>query len=154
MRAAAPRGVADPTVVVLTPGIYNSAYYEHTLLARTMGVELVEGRDLVCSGGRVRMRTTEGERQVDVIYRRVDDDFLDPVHFRHDSQLGCPGLLNAARAGNVTIANAIGNGAADDKLIYSYVPDLIRFYLGEDRSCRTCARTAWRSRPIWPRRWT
>ncbi|MFN8076106.1 MAG: circularly permuted type 2 ATP-grasp protein [Kineosporiaceae bacterium] len=118
LRAAAPRGVADPTVVVLTPGIYNSAYFEHTLLARTMGVELVEGRDLVCSGGRVRMRTTDGERQVDVIYRRVDDDFIDPVHFRHDSLLGCPGLLNAARAGNVTIANAIGSGAADDKLIY------------------------------------
>ncbi len=132
LRAAAPEGVGDPTVVVLTPGIYNSAYYEHTLLARTMGVELVEGRDLVCSGGRVRMRTTEGERQVDVIYRRVDDDFIDPVQFRHDSHLGCPGLVNVARAGHVTIANAIGNGVADDKLVYSYVPDLVRFYLGEE----------------------
>jgi uncharacterized circularly permuted ATP-grasp superfamily protein len=132
LRAAAPRGVSDPTVVVLTPGIYNSAYFEHTLLARTMGVELVEGRDLVCSGGRVKMRTTGGEQRVDVIYRRVDDDFLDPVQFRVDSQLGCPGLVNAARAGNVTIANAIGNGAADDKLIYSYIPDLMRFYLGEE----------------------
>jgi len=132
LRAAAPRGISDPTVVVLTPGIYNSAYFEHTLLARTMGVELVEGRDLVCSGGRVRMRTTGGEQRVDVIYRRVDDDFLDPVQFRADSQLGCPGLVNAARAGNVTIANAIGNGAADDKLIYSYIPDLMRFYLGEE----------------------
>ena len=132
LRAAAPRGVSDPTVVVLTPGIYNSAYFEHTLLARTMGVELVEGRDLVCSGGHVKMRTTSGEQRVDVIYRRVDDDYLDPVQFRADSQLGCPGLVNAARAGHVTIANAIGNGAADDKLIYSYIPDLMRFYLGEE----------------------
>jgi len=132
LRAAAPDGASDPTVVVLTPGIYNSAYFEHTLLARTMGVELVEGRDLICSGGRVMMRTTAGERQVDVIYRRVDDDFLDPVQFRADSQLGCPGLVNAARAGNVTIANALGNGVADDKLIYTYIPELCRFYLGED----------------------
>jgi len=132
LRAAAPRSAGDPTVVVLTPGIYNSAYFEHTLLARTMGVELVEGRDLVCSDGRVRMRTTDGERQVDVIYRRVDDEFLDPVQFHADSLLGCPGLVNAMRAGNVTIANAIGNGVADDKLVYSYVPELIRFYLGEE----------------------
>jgi uncharacterized circularly permuted ATP-grasp superfamily protein len=132
LRAAAPSGVGDPTVVVLTPGIYNSAYFEHTLLARTMGVELVEGRDLVCSGGRVRMRTTEGERQIDVIYRRVDDEFLDPLQFRADSVLGCPGLVTAVRAGNVTIANAIGNGVADDKLLYTYVPDLVRFYLGEE----------------------
>jgi uncharacterized circularly permuted ATP-grasp superfamily protein len=132
LRAAAPAGVADPTVVVLTPGIYNSAYFEHALLARTMGVELVEGRDLVCSNGRVRMRTTQGERQVDVIYRRVDDEFLDPVVFRSDSMLGCPGLVNAARAGHVTIANALGNGVADDKLLYSFVPDLVRFYLGEE----------------------
>jgi uncharacterized circularly permuted ATP-grasp superfamily protein len=132
LRAAAPGGVSDPTVVVLTPGIYNSAYFEHTLLARTMGVELVEGRDLICSGGRVKMRTTSGERQVDVIYRRVDDEFLDPVQFRADSQLGCPGLVNAVRSGHVTISNAIGNGVADDKLIYSYVPDLMRFYLGEE----------------------
>jgi uncharacterized circularly permuted ATP-grasp superfamily protein len=132
LRAAAPNGVSDPTVVVLTPGIYNSAYFEHTWVARTMGVELVEGRDLVCSGGRVKMRTTDGERQVDVIYRRVDDDFLDPVQFRADSLLGCPGLVNAVRAGNVAIANAIGNGVADDKLIYTYVPDLCRFYLGEE----------------------
>jgi uncharacterized circularly permuted ATP-grasp superfamily protein len=132
LRAAAPSGIIDPTVVVLTPGIYNSAYFEHALLARTMGVELVEGRDLVCSGGRVRMRTTGGERRVDVIYRRVDDEFIDPVQFRADSLLGCPGLVNAARAGNVTIANAIGNGVADDKLVYTYVPDLVRFYLGEE----------------------
>ncbi len=132
LRAAAPEGVDDPTVVVLTPGAHNSAYFEHALLARTMGVELVEGRDLVCGGNRVRMRTTGGERNVDVIYRRVDDEFLDPVHFRADSVLGCPGLLNAARAGKVAIANAVGNGVADDKLVYTYVPELIRYYLGEE----------------------
>ncbi len=132
LRAAAPDGANDPTVVVLTPGAFNSAYYEHTLLARTMGVELVEGRDLICSGGVVRMRTTQGLRQVDVIYRRVDDEFLDPVHFRPDSVLGCPGLVSAMHSGRVTVANAIGNGVADDKLLYSYVPDLIRYYLGED----------------------
>ena len=122
LRAAAPQGVSDPTVVVLTPGTRNSAYFEHALLARSMGVELVEGRDLVCSGNRVKMRTTVGEPGVDVIYRRVDDEFLDPVQFRADSVLGCPGLINAARAGNVTIANAVGNGVADDKLVYTYVP--------------------------------
>jgi uncharacterized circularly permuted ATP-grasp superfamily protein len=132
LRAAAPAGVADPNVVVLTPGVYNGAYFEHALLARTMGVELVEGRDLVCIRGRVMMRTTAGLAQVHVIYRRVDDEFLDPVHFRGDSRLGCPGLVNAARAGNVTIANAIGNGVADDKLVYTYLPDLIRYYLGEE----------------------
>ena len=132
LRAAAPAGVADPNVVVLTPGVYNGAYFEHALLARTMGVELVEGRDLECSRGRVLMRTTHGLEQVHVIYRRVDDEFLDPVHFRADSLLGCPGLVNAARAGNVTIANAIGNGVADDKLVYTYLPDLIRYYLGEE----------------------
>jgi uncharacterized circularly permuted ATP-grasp superfamily protein len=131
LRAAAPAGVADPTVVVLTPGVYNGAYFEHALLARTMGVELVEGRDLVCVRGRVMMRTTQGLEQVHVIYRRVDDEFLDPVQFRADSMLGCPGLVNAARAGNVTLANAIGNGVADDKLVYTYVPDLIRYYLAE-----------------------
>ena len=132
LRAAAPPGVSDPTIVVLTPGIHNSAYYEHTLLARSMGLELVEGRDLVCSGGVVRMRTTQGDQPVDVIYRRVDDDFLDPVHFRVDSLLGVPGLVSAVRAGRVAIANAIGNGVADDKLIYSYLPDLTRYYLQED----------------------
>jgi uncharacterized circularly permuted ATP-grasp superfamily protein len=131
LRAAAPAGVDEPTVVVLTPGVHNSAYFEHALLAREMGVELVEGRDLVCAGNDVAMRTTAGEQRVDVIYRRIDDDFLDPVHFRTDSMLGCAGLLNAARAGNVTIANAVGNGVADDKLLYTYVPDLIRYYLGE-----------------------
>jgi uncharacterized circularly permuted ATP-grasp superfamily protein len=132
LRAAAADGVDDPVVVVLTPGAHNSAYFEHALLARSMGVELVEGRDLVCSGNRVRMRTTGGERPVDVIYRRVDDEFLDPVQFRRDSVLGCPGLVNAARAGTVVLANAIGNGVADDKLLYTYVPDLIRYYLGEE----------------------
>jgi uncharacterized circularly permuted ATP-grasp superfamily protein len=132
LKAAAPAGVDNPTVVLLTPGVYNSAYFEHALLARSMGVELVVGRDLVCTGNRVRMLTTDGERRVDVIYRRIDDDFIDPLHFRADSMLGCPGLLNAARAGNVTIANAIGNGVADDKLLYTYVPDLIRYYLSEE----------------------
>src|SRR5215471_3978641 len=131
LRAAAPEGVTDPCVVVLTPGVYNAAYFEHALLARLMGVEMVEGRDLVCSGNKVRMRTTQGERPVHVVYRRVDDDFLDPLHFRPDSFIGCPGIVNAARAGNVTLANAIGNGVADDKLLYTYVPDLIRYYLNE-----------------------
>jgi uncharacterized circularly permuted ATP-grasp superfamily protein len=132
LRAAAPAGVSDPTVVVLTPGVYNGAYFEHALLARTMGVELVEGRDLECRRGRVMMRTTQGPEQVHVIYRRVDDEFLDPVHFRADSLLGCPGLIDAARAGQVTIANAVGNGVADDKLVYTYLPELIRYYLGEE----------------------
>jgi len=132
LRASAPEGVGDPNVVVLTPGVYNSAYYEHTLLARLMGVELVEGRDLFCSGGRVWMRTTAGPMRVDVIYRRVDDEFLDPLQFRADSMLGSPGLMLAARLGNVTIANAIGNGVADDKLVYTYLPDLIRYYLSEE----------------------
>ena len=133
-RCGPPRPTAstDPCVVVLTPGVYNAAYFEHALLARLMGVELVEGRDLVCSGNRVRMRTTQGERPVHVVYRRVDDEFLDPLHFRPDSFIGCPGIVNAARAGHVTLANAIGNGVADDKLLYTYVPDLIRYYLHEE----------------------
>jgi uncharacterized circularly permuted ATP-grasp superfamily protein len=131
LRAAAPEGIPDPCVVVLTPGVYNAAYFEHALLARLMGVELVEGRDLVCRGNRVTMRTTQGERPVHVIYRRIDDEFLDPLHFRPDSAIGIPGIVNAARAGHVTLANAIGNGVADDKLLYTYVPDLIRYYLGE-----------------------
>ena len=132
LRAAAPAGVGDPTVVVLTPGVFNSAYFEHSFLARQMGIELVEGRDLMCRDGQVRMRTTEGEQRVDVIYRRIDDEFLDPLHFRPDSLVGCPGILNAARAGNVTIANAVGNGVADDKLVYTYVPAMIRYYLNEE----------------------
>ncbi|HSS11762.1 MAG TPA: circularly permuted type 2 ATP-grasp protein, partial [Acidimicrobiales bacterium] len=131
LRAAAPESGVDPTVVVLTPGIHNSAYFEHSFLARQMGVELVEGRDLVCLDGVVYMRTTTGERRVDVIYRRIDDDYLDPLHFRPDSILGCPGILNAARAGNVTIANAVGNGVADDKAVYPFVPTLIGYYLNE-----------------------
>lgn len=130
LHKAAP--VSDPAIVVLTPGVHNSAHYEHAFLARRMGVELVEGRDLYCRDDRVWMRTTLGPRQVDVIYRRIDDDFLDPVHLRPDSILGVPGLLNAARAGNVTIANAVGNGVADDKAIYPHVPALIDYYLGED----------------------
>ena len=132
LRAGAPEGVDDPTVVVLSPGVFNSAYFEHTLLARLMGVELVEGRDLFCSGGRVWMRTTAGPTRVDVIYRRVDDEFLDPQQFRPDSVLGAPGLMLAARLGHVTIANSVGNGVADDKLVYTYVPELIRYYLGEE----------------------
>ncbi|MFI7581828.1 circularly permuted type 2 ATP-grasp protein [Kocuria kalidii] len=132
LRATAPEAAEDPTVVVLTPGVFNSAYFEHTLLAGLMGVELVEGRDLVVRGDKVYMRTTDGEQRVDVIYKRIDDEFVDPLHFRSDSVLGCSGLVNAARAGNVTIANAIGNGVADDKLTYSYVPDLIRYYLDEE----------------------
>jgi len=132
LRAAAPHGVVDPFVVVLTPGVHNAAYFEHTLLARLMGVELVEGRDLFCWRNRVYVHTTHGRRPVDVIYRRVDDDWLDPMQFRPDSLLGCPGVINAARAGHVTMANGIGNGVADDKLIYTYLPDLIRYYLGEE----------------------
>ncbi|MFD0362922.1 circularly permuted type 2 ATP-grasp protein [Nocardia sp. GCM10030253] len=131
LRASAAPNEADPTVVVLTPGVYNSAYFEHSLLARQMGVELVEGRDLFCRDNVVYMRTTAGERQVDVIYRRIDDAFLDPMHFRPDSVLGVAGLLNAARAGNVVISSAIGNGVGDDKLIYAYVPTIIEYYLGE-----------------------
>lgn len=131
LKASAPKGGGDPTVVVLTPGVYNSAYSEHVFLARQMGVELVQGEDLTCRGNVVWMRTTRGERRVDVVYRRVDDEYLDPLHFRPNSVVGCPGIVNAARAGNVTIANAIGNGVADDKLVYTYVADMIRYYLGE-----------------------
>ena len=131
LRNAAANNVADPTVVVLTPGVYNSAYFEHSLLARQMGVELVEGRDLFCRDNAVYMRTTEGERQVDVIYRRIDDAYLDPMQFRPDSVLGVAGMLNAARAGNVVISSAVGNGVGDDKLVYTYVPTIIEYYLGE-----------------------
>lgn len=131
LRAASAANAADPTVVVLTPGVHNSAYFEHSLLARLMGVELVEGRDLFCRDNVVYMRTTEGERQVDVIYRRIDDDFLDPLHSRPKSVLGVAGLVNAARAGNVVIANAVGNGIGDDKLVYTYVPQMVAYYLGE-----------------------
>src|SRR5471032_644286 len=132
LRAVAPAGVLDPTIALLTPGPYNSAYFEHAFLAQQMGVELVEGQDLFVRNNVVYMRTTRGPQRVDVIYRRIDDDFLDPLAFRADSLLGVPGLLSAYRAGRVTLANAIGTGVADDKSIYVYVPDMIRFYLGEE----------------------
>lgn len=132
LRSVAPTGVTDPTVVVLTPGAYNSAYFEHAFLAQQMGVELLEGRDMMVQDDVVYMRTTKGPQRVDVIYRRIDDDFLDPLAFREDSMLGVPGLLSAYRAGRVTLANAIGTGVADDKSIYPYVPEMVRFYLGEE----------------------
>ncbi len=132
LRAVAPNGVTDPTVVVLTPGAYNSAYFEHSFLAQQMGVELVEGRDLFVKDEVVYMRTTQGPQRVDVIYRRLDDDYMDPLAFRPDSSLGVPGILKAYQAGNVTLSNAIGTGVADDKSIYPYVPEMIRFYLGEE----------------------
>jgi uncharacterized circularly permuted ATP-grasp superfamily protein len=131
LRAVAPAGVNEPNVVVLTPGMYNSAYFEHAFLAQQMGVELVEGQDLYVRDGFVYMRTTQGPRRVDVIYRRVDDDFLDPSAFRPDSTLGCAGLLDVYRKGNITLSNAIGTGIADDKSIYPYVPKMVEFYLGE-----------------------
>jgi len=132
LRSLAPEGRGDPTVVLLTPGVYNSAYYEHAFLARQMGIELVEGRDLVVHDNVVYMRTTNGLQRVDVIYRRVDDDFLDPLAFRVDSALGASGVFSAYRAGNVTLANALGTGVADDKAMYAYVPKMIRYYLGQD----------------------
>jgi len=132
LRALAPAHRTDPTIVLLTPGVYNSAYYEHTFLARQMGIELVEGRDLLVHDNIVYMRTTAGLRRVDVIYRRVDDDYLDPLAFRRTSALGVAGLFNAYRAGNVSLANAIGTGIADDKALYAYVPAIIRYYLKEE----------------------
>ena len=132
LRALAPQGCADPTIALLTPGVYNSAYFEHAFLARQMGIELVEGRDLLAHDNFVYMRTTAGLRRVDVIYRRIDDDFIDPMAFRSDSSLGVPGLFNAYRAGNVSMANALGTGVADDKAVYAYVPKIIRYYLDED----------------------
>src|SRR5262249_51562640 len=132
LKYIAPGGRADPTVVLLSPGIFNSAYFEHTFLAQRMGVELVEGRDLFVDQNRVYMRTTRGRARVDVIYRRIDDDFLDPLAFRPDSGLGVAGLVNAYRAGNVALANSIGTGIADDKGIYPFVPDMIRYYLKQD----------------------
>jgi uncharacterized circularly permuted ATP-grasp superfamily protein len=131
LRASAPSTTDEPTVVVLTPGMYNSAYFEHAFLAQQMGVELVEGQDLFVKDSFVYMRTTRGPKRVDVIYRRVDDDFLDPSAFRPTSTLGCAGLLKAYQAGNVALCNAIGTGVADDKSIYPYVPKMIEFYLGE-----------------------
>jgi uncharacterized circularly permuted ATP-grasp superfamily protein len=132
LRSLAPEGRSNPTIVLLTPGVYNSAYFEHTFLARQMGIEMVEGRDLVVHDNFVYMRTTSGLQRVDVIYRRVDDDFLDPLAFRPDSSLGAAGIFNAYRAGNVVLANALGTGVADDKAIYAYVPRIIKYYLGED----------------------
>ncbi|MDO8700946.1 MAG: circularly permuted type 2 ATP-grasp protein [Undibacterium sp.] len=131
LRSVAPVGVENPTIVVMTPGMYNSAYFEHAFLAQQMGVELVEGKDLFVIDNAVYMRTTRGPKRVDVIYRRIDDDFMDPLAFRPDSSLGVPGLLDVYRAGRVTLANAIGTGVADDKSIYPFVPDMIKFYLSE-----------------------
>jgi len=133
LRSVAPASAgAEPTIVLLTPGVFNSAYYEHSFLADKLGVELVEGRDLQVKDNLVYMRTTQGLKRVDVIYRRIDDDFLDPLAFRPDSALGVPGLMSAYHAGNVTLANAVGTGIADDKAVYSYMPEVVRFYLGEE----------------------
>ena len=132
LRSLSPEGRPEANIVLLSPGVYNSAYFEHTFLARQMGIQLVEGRDLVVHDNVVYMRTTSGLRRVDVIYRRIDDDFIDPLVFRKDSALGVPGLFNAYRSGNVTLANAIGTGVADDKAVYAYVPQIIRYYLNED----------------------
>ncbi len=131
LRAVAPPSVNEPTVVLLTPGMYNSAYFEHAFLAQQMGVELVEGQDLFVKDNFVYMRTTQGPRRVDVIYRRVDDDFMDPKAFRADSTLGCAGLMEVYRKGNISLCNAVGTGVADDKSIYPYVPKMVEFYLGE-----------------------
>ena len=129
---APPRSAGEPVVALLTPGPYNSAYYEHSFLADHLGVELVEGHDLSVRDGVVYMRTTQGPRRVDVLYRRIDDDFIDPLAFRPDSVLGVPGLLDAYAAGNITLANAIGTGVADDKALYTYMPEIVKFYLGEE----------------------
>lgn len=133
LRSVAPvTASAEPTVALLTPGIYNSAYYEHSFLADKLGIELVEGRDLLVKDEEVFMRTTEGLKRVDVIYRRLDDDFLDPLAFRPDSMLGVPGLMTAYMAGNITLANAVGTGISDDKAVYSYMPEIVKFYLAEE----------------------
>ena len=132
LRSLSPRGVRNPVIVLLTPGIYNSAYFEHSFLAQQMGIELVEGRDLVVDCDIVYMKTIRGLTRVDVIYRRIDDEYLDPLAFRSDSVLGVPGVMGAYRAGNVALANAVGNGVADDKAVYAYVPEFIRYYLGEE----------------------
>jgi uncharacterized circularly permuted ATP-grasp superfamily protein len=137
LRSLSPNREGDARVVLLSPGIHNSAYFEHSFLAQQMGIELVEGRDLIVDGGVVSMKTIHGLTRVDVIYRRVDDDFLDPLCFRSDSILGVPGLMGAYRAGNVTLANAVGTGVADDKAIYTYVPNFIRYYLGEEPVLRS-----------------
>ncbi len=132
LESLAPQQISNPTVVLLTPGVYNSAYFEHTFLARQAGIPLVEGRDLVVNDQKVYMKTTAGLQQVHVIYRRIDDEYLDPLVFRPDSALGVPGLMSAYRKGNVAIVNAVGNGVADDKAVYVYVPDMIKYYLNEE----------------------
>lgn len=132
LNAHSPRAISKPTVVILTPGVFNSAYYEHSFLARQMGIPLVEGKDLVVNSHIVYMKTTHGMERVDVIYRRIDDEFIDPLEFRPDSLLGVPGIISAYRKGNVALINAVGNGVADDKAVYSYVPAMIRYYLNED----------------------
>ena len=132
LRELAPEGRPEPSIALLTPGVYNSAFYEHVFLAHEIGAELVEGRDLMVRDDFVYMRTTTGLERVDVVYRRVDDDFIDPLVFRQDSLLGVPGLVRAWQKGNVTIANAPGTGVADDKSVYAYVPDMVRYYLGEE----------------------
>jgi uncharacterized circularly permuted ATP-grasp superfamily protein len=133
LRQLAPSGLDnEPNVVLLTPGVYNSAYFEHAFLAQQLGIELVEGRDLFVDDNMVYMKTTKGPERVHVIYRRIDDDYIDPLVFRPDSRLGVPGLVNSYRAGNVALANSIGTGVADDKAVYAYVPDMIKYYLGED----------------------
>jgi uncharacterized circularly permuted ATP-grasp superfamily protein len=137
LRSLSPRSADNPQIVLLTPGIHNSAYFEHSFLAQQMGIELVEGRDLIVDGGIVYTKTIRGLKRVDVIYRRIDDEYLDPLTFRRDSVLGVPGLMGAYRAGNVALANAVGNGVADDKAIYAYVPEFIRYYLGEEPILRT-----------------
>jgi uncharacterized circularly permuted ATP-grasp superfamily protein len=141
---APPNASSDPTVVLLMPGVFNSAYYEHSFLADKLGVELVEGRDLFVNDQHVYMRTTQGPKRIDVIYRRIDDDFLDPLSFRPDSMLGVPGLMTVYQAGNVTLANAVGTGIADDKAIYSFLPAIMKFYLGEEPLLRNVP--TWRCR--------
>ena len=133
LSSLSPKAISNPTVALLTPGVYNSAYYEHTFLARQMGIPLVEGRDLVVDNHKVYMKTTDGLEQVHVIYRRIDDDFLDPLIFKPDSALGVPGIMSAYRKGNIALANAVGNGVADDKAVYAYVPDMIKYYLNEEQ---------------------
>jgi uncharacterized circularly permuted ATP-grasp superfamily protein len=132
LSSLAPQQIANPTVVLLTPGVFNSAYFEHTFLARQMGIDLVEGRDLLVDNHKVYMKTTAGLQPVHVIYRRIDDEYLDPLVFKPDSALGVPGLMSAYRKGNVAIVNAVGNGVADDKAVYAYVPDMIKYYLNEE----------------------
>jgi uncharacterized circularly permuted ATP-grasp superfamily protein len=145
LKSVAPeRAPAEPTVALLTPGIHNSAYFEHSFLADKLGIELVEGRDLQVKSGVVYMRTTEGPKRVDVIYRRIDDDYLDPLTFRPDSTLGVPGLMSAYQAGNLTLANAVGTGIADDKAVYSYMPEIVKFFLGEEPILKTVP--TWRCR--------